>query len=283
MKILIYYILIISFSSLLLRAQSYNFASEITLPRAALSFSINPQGVIYVACLNNKILKINNDGRILNEIGGYGARASSFNAPSDIAAKTLRVYVCDSENSRIQAFDKDLNYVFEINGKNKTSEFAFPQTFDVNDFGEIVLIDEQNKRIIKFSHDGGSAIEFGDYRSGRHSISNPRKLRISPDGVIYVLDEMKIISFDRFGTNGKIIRSDRNFESICFPGKIAFIATKDSIFIFDPAIDNPAFKNIEINESPDFYLNNILEINYFKEELYVLTRDKIIRYKKKAD
>jgi len=81
----------------------------------AVSFSINPVGSIYITDADkNEIIKLDTLGNELNRIGGYGWNPAAFDFPADIFAQTLKVYVADKNNNRIQVFDKDLNFRYEL-------------------------------------------------------------------------------------------------------------------------------------------------------------------------
>ena len=53
-------------------------------------------------------------GEVLNKVGTTGNGMSEFLRPTSLVVQNDNIYVLDSGNSRIQIFDKDLNYVKEI-------------------------------------------------------------------------------------------------------------------------------------------------------------------------
>ena len=73
---------------------------------------------IYVAdgYTNSRVVKIAPDGTWLKMVGSHGSGQDQFNVVHSIAYADGKVYVADRQNSRIQVYDKDLNYQKTITG-----------------------------------------------------------------------------------------------------------------------------------------------------------------------
>ncbi|MBF0142288.1 MAG: 6-bladed beta-propeller [Magnetococcales bacterium] len=65
-------------------------------------------GTVYVADTRTHDIKVFDDqGKLLNKIGGPGTEPGQFNSPTHIAFANGRLYVSDTLNARIQSFDTD--------------------------------------------------------------------------------------------------------------------------------------------------------------------------------
>ena len=53
------------------------------------------------------------------------------------------------------------------------------------------ILDSENKRVIKFNTFGQFVQNFGGFDAGAFSLTDPRKLAVSPGNNIYVLDERR--------------------------------------------------------------------------------------------
>ncbi len=95
--------------------QKYQLENKIGQFVNASSFYVNPAGFIYVTDIRtDEITVLDTLGNLILNIGGYGWRQSAFDYPADIYADALKVYVVDKNNHRIQRFDKNLNFNFQI-------------------------------------------------------------------------------------------------------------------------------------------------------------------------
>lgn len=76
-------------------------------------------------------------GEILHKIGTTGNGISEFLTPTSLVVQNGNLYVLDSGNSRVQIFDKDLNYMKEIN-------FIRPHTASELIFCDLAVDAEEN-------------------------------------------------------------------------------------------------------------------------------------------
>ena len=109
--------------------------------------------VFYVTTLDNRIHKLSNSGRIIKSVGKTGKEIAEFNFPNGLrVSKKQELYVCDSNNHRVQVFDLNLNYLRsfgEYGSGNK--QFNFPADVDFDSRGNIYITETKNHRIQVFT------------------------------------------------------------------------------------------------------------------------------------
>lgn len=170
------------------------------------ALAVNPLYEIFLADEGlNRILKLDSLGRLVKEIGGFGWENEQFDQPVDIwANNSLDVYVADYNNSRIQRFDRKLNFVGALaNDPNldPALQFAFPVAVALSRFSELFILGADNKRVLRFDKDGRPAQSFGDFDWGAGTLQEPAGLWVSANDEILVADAGRgaILRFDYYG------------------------------------------------------------------------------------
>ena len=113
---------------------------------------------IYVSTVgDHKLHKFTEDGIHVKSVGGRGTAPGLFNTPNGIRVcndKKL-VFVCDSENNRIQVFDTDLNFLKVIGKKgSRNGQFNYPAGIIFDKSGFMYVTDSGNHRIQVLTLDG---------------------------------------------------------------------------------------------------------------------------------
>src|SRR3989344_7327609 len=118
----------------------------------------------------------------LFEFGKKGTGKGEFGdcGPSGIAIDGQRVYVSDFDNSRIQVFDLDGNYISEF-GKERLHQ---PGSLALHD-NKIYVI--SGKKIKIFNSNGDYITEFGKSGKGKGEFAAPEAITIQDDR-IYLVD-----------------------------------------------------------------------------------------------
>ena len=168
--------------------------------------SIDIDGNLYIADTgNNRVLKVNQEGKLLRQVGGFGWGKEQFDAPVDVWAENgLDVLIVDYNNRRIERYDRDLNYISSLYNDETapaTAQFAFPVAVALSGHGEILLVDVEFQRIVRINSFGKVLGSFGDYDAGDGALSSPMKILISPRDEVFIADSARgsIIKFDYFG------------------------------------------------------------------------------------
>ena len=195
-------LLILTLATSSLLAQSFNFIKEFGNFKESSALSVTQGYNIYVSDTDkNEIYKFDNSGRQISSIGGYGWDIEAFDEPIDIFATPLNIYVTDKNNNRIQIFDRELNFLslFKTH-ENEAQEFSFsyPTCAAISTNGDLLILDSDNSRILKYDLNGNYLQQIGNYDAGSYKLNDPVKFSISRDGRIFVLDGNEIFVFDQF-------------------------------------------------------------------------------------
>jgi DNA-binding beta-propeller fold protein YncE len=146
----------------------------------------------------------------LFDMGGAGLNRGQLNLPRGITQDSEgNFYVVDTQNERIQKFDKDGKWLAMFGSKgggngqfNPYSEDApgtGPGGIAVDSAGNIYVADTWNHRIQKFDKDGKFLIAWGGFINLADAAASgapendskfygPRGIAIGPDGNVYVTD-----------------------------------------------------------------------------------------------
>ena len=150
---------------------------------------IEPAGIatddadnIYVISCH-KLQKFTSRGGLIKCTGKKGKKEGEFDAPRGLTLYDNEVYMCDSNNHRIQIFDLDLNFVRSIgsHGKGK-GEFNQPHDVKFDTTGNMYVAEWDNGRVQVMDRSGKFIQEFGEGK-----LKGPSGLHIA-DKYVYVSD-----------------------------------------------------------------------------------------------
>lgn len=168
--------------------------------------SIDLDGNLYIADTgNNRVLKVDQEGKLLRQVGGFGWGKEQFDSPVDVwAENNLDVLIADYNNRRIERYDKDLNYISSLYNDETapaTAQFTFPVAVALSGHGEVLLADGEFHRLVRMNSFGKLLGSFGDYDAGDGALAAPVKILVSPRDEIFVADSSRasILKYDYFG------------------------------------------------------------------------------------
>jgi hypothetical protein len=262
--------------------QKYQFDNSFGQFINASSFYINSAGFIYVTDSNtDEIYAVDTLGNFLLKIGGFGWKESAFDKPADVFADALKVYVVDKNNHRIQRFDKNLNYNFQIYTHDSDIEaerFGYPLSAVMSNQGDVFILDSENSRIVKFDIFGNFIQNFGGYDYGSYALQNPKQLAVSNQNNIFVIDGSQIIIFDQYGNGIGKVAGEEEFTSIRIIFDWLTVSTGKKIYMA-----NLKFPELNLKEA---MLNGIQEeitivsSFIFNNKLYLLSKKEIFVFNK---
>lgn len=263
-------------------AQEYLYVNSIGDFKDASSFSVTSGGIFYVSDAgSNEIFKIDSAGNILKYAGGYGWDDGLFDNPSDVYANLLSVFVCDKNNNRVERFDKDLNYISQLNTHNASDNnmrFGYPTACVVSQQGDLFILDSENKRIVKFDLFGNFILNFGSYDAGAFALVDPLKLALDNNNNLYVLDRNRIVVFDQYGNGLNIIKENQPLDGI----QIIFnhLCVNNDSVTYSAYLNKNDLSLTRINISGNDEIQKIVSSLIFNGKLYLLTPKKIFVYQK---
>ena len=172
---------------------------------------LNPAGIavdgagnIYAADRgNNRIVKFDSSGNLLNTYGSFGGGDGQFNAPEGVAIDSGgNIYVADTQNNRVQKLRSDGTFLLSWGriGSND-GEFLYPEGIAVDSNSNVYVADTENHRIQKFDSDGNHILSWGSLGSGNQQFSDPAGIAIDSSDNVYVADteNHRIMKFDSSG------------------------------------------------------------------------------------
>jgi len=219
----------------------------------ARSVSMDPQANILVADAGaNKIQRFNPDGELVTEIGGYGWGQLEFDQPYDVCASTgLDIFVADYGNHRIQRFNRKLEYVATLYTRDANDErqrFGYPGGVAVTRFGDLLLCDRENHRILKVSEFNRIERSIGGIDAGKGRVVDPRQVEVGLRDNIYVLERRRIVVFDNFGNYIRTIGSDTLHAASGFTVYESSIFVADSLRVLEIGFEGRVLNALPVSE-----------------------------------
>jgi sugar lactone lactonase YvrE len=171
-----------------------------------LGLDVDPNGNLYLADTgHNRVLKCNQAGELLREVGGFGFNKEQFDHPVDVwAGNGLEVFIADYNNQRVERYDKDLNYLSSFYSDDLLEislQFGYPAAVGLSTQGELFLADHEFNRILRLDAFGAPKSSFGDYNWGEGQLACPAKILITARREVFVSDSTAnvIVEFDDYG------------------------------------------------------------------------------------
>ena len=168
------------------------------------SIDIDLAGNIYLLDRGrHQLFLISEEGKLEIQIGGFGSGDQQFNSPADLnASNGLDVFVADYQNERVMRFDKSLNFLSAFE-----SRWEAPYHFNevvclaVSDLNDLFLIDNGEKKVLKFSRFSEPTAVFGGIFDTDGQLLDPVQITIDGSKHIYVSDPSQeaVIVFDYLG------------------------------------------------------------------------------------
>jgi len=277
--------LAIIFFSTTIFCQTYIFNYSFGKFTSASAFSITSSGFIYIADDgDDSLIKLDTLGNVIKEIGGYGWGESAFDTPTDVFANPLNVYICDKQNHRVQAFDKDLNFISELSTRerdNPEERFGYPLSCALSSMGDLYVLDSENIRVLKFDLFGNFIQNFGGFDWGTFSLKNPKKLAINFDNSILVLDDSLLVLYDQFGNGKEKINLGNSFTNLNTTFVNLILNNENEIYMSLIGVGENILNKIAL-----IGFNNdlkILSCSVLNNKLYVLTPKEVFVFKKSKE
>jgi DNA-binding beta-propeller fold protein YncE len=169
-------------------------AGEFQAPQGV---TTDQEGNIYIADTKNHRIQIfNPDGIYLRSFGEKSeeasitdARPGTFLFPTDLIFDSQQqLYVLDSENRRIQIFDKNGKFIKQMGGKIGNIQFKEPIDISLDENDYLYVADREEHRVLIFDSDGQVVLAFGSAGYGPAYFPSLSAIE-SSQGNIYVADE----------------------------------------------------------------------------------------------
>lgn len=176
--------------------------------------------------------------RFTHRIGQAGSGKGMFHQPRGLAFHQGMIFVADTQNQRIQVFNKMGEWQYLIRSNSEQEYLKAPCNVAVSKSGMIYVVDSGTCRIAVFDASGRFIKSFGSVGKAKGEFSNPYGIAISSKDEIYVADteNSRIQVLDNNGQVTKIFgRPGTRPGEFKTPYAIALDA-KDNLYVLDYGI-----------------------------------------------
>ena len=215
--------------------QNPNPATEYTK-----GIAVDKLGHIYIAdTYNNRILKHDKEGKLLQIIGSKGTGQAQFNQPTQLQIDaTGNLLIADSNNGRVQVLSSTGNYIKEVGKTENNGAPMYPVDVTVDSNNHIFIADTISYQIREFDTTGKILRTFGAKGPDKGKFQLPNlTVAINSDASVLVLEGA--LSFktrvQKFNTEGNYTATlvdnsnSRNFILMASDPAGNFVAT-DNVF-----------------------------------------------------
>ena len=111
---------------------------------------------------NNKVLKLSQDGRLLQTIDHAGSKCDHFNRPTGVSVSPDGlIYTCDSGNHHVTVHDEEGMFLFAFGSKGSGPGcFTGPCDVTLGSDGLVYVTDSWSSRVCVWSKEGSSQRDF---------------------------------------------------------------------------------------------------------------------------
>ncbi len=226
------------------------------------NLSVSRTGFYFLDSFNRQVAFLSNDGQI-EFAGGYGIGNDAFIDPIEILSSNLRVWIVDRTENKLIEFDHKTNYL-------RTIEFeqTYPEFSGIDDWGNILLLSEQEHMILKANPPFESFSEFIDLSIWNDVNNCISDVHIASEGTVGILSNCNN-SVHLFNRLGKL---ENKFHLENTEGRF-LIKLINEWFVID---SEGQIISIRYNEKVNLPMEQtILDVAQMDSKLYLLLSDKI--------
>jgi DNA-binding beta-propeller fold protein YncE len=171
----------------------FESANASETPEAPLGVAFDNLGNLYVTDLKpgeHRLLVYSPEGRLQLTFGKEGDEAAQFSFPYGIAVDAQgQIYVADSNNGRIQLFDRAGNLI-DLIGRGARGELGIPRGIAVDDSGRLFVVDLTGHTVEVWDIAAAPRrlFVFGESGFGNGQLAYPNGLALDTTGRVYVVD-----------------------------------------------------------------------------------------------
>ncbi len=149
-------------------------------------------GKLYVTDVGDQDVKIFSigDGKLLKKFGRPGTKKGEFMFPHGITADAKNIYVVDSNNSRVQVFDRNgkFKYLFK---SEKRNALVIPRGIAIDGLGRVHVVDLAQQKVFVFTKEGKYILSYGSGK-GEAGLYYPNGIATDQEaGLIYIADRLR--------------------------------------------------------------------------------------------
>ena len=200
--------------------------------------SVNSTGFYLLDDKSRQIVYLSNEGDVVFA-GGYGVDNDAFIDPIGILSWKLRTWIVDRSENKLIEFDQKLNFI-------RTIEFEsiYPDYSEIDDWGNLLLLSEQEYKILKINPLTEGIEELIDLSILKNASNCFVDMHVADNGAIGILSncDNSVILFNRLGKlenkfqieniDAKfLIKLSENWFAINTVGQIISIPHNEKVYI----------------------------------------------------
>ncbi len=245
---------------------------------------VTPDGGIFVVDPGQQsVLFYSNARAEPRRVGGYGWLPGSFDRPTGVATDGVNVYVSDYGNHRIQRFDRRLNFISALS-THDTSEadlrFGYPRGVAISGFGDLLILDGENHRLLKFT--AGSQFDplFASAGINRGILTDLVNVRVTPGGTIVLGERGVLHILDLFGNELHVIRDPRLDALRGFDADDRRIVAVTNSAVLWLSMDGTGWDEIPASQLfAEHPVHDLRDVALQEDQLYLLLRDSVLVFR----
>lgn len=161
------------------------------------------RNILVVDEANNRILRFDEEGNYLSQLGTSGSNEGEFSSPSYLAIDSKgNIFVVDTGNQRVQKFKKGGIFEDIFVGKETLEELLKkPEGIAIDFFDNVYLVDRGSNCLYKFNKEGWLLWKLGSSGKGKGEFNQPTGITLDKNLNIYVVDtgNQRVQKFDSQG------------------------------------------------------------------------------------
>ena len=168
---------------------------------------------------NNKVVKLSQDGRLLQTVWHAGSENDRLRRPSGVSVSTEGlIYICDQGNHRVTVHNEDGKFLFDFGSKGSGPGcFDSPCEVECGSDGLVYVVDRGNNRVSVWSKEGIFKRPFSPrYRpTGIAATSDNHLLITSPHYNFVMVYTLEGELVHEFGGEGAVRGRFHNPSGVC--------------------------------------------------------------------
>ncbi len=179
---------------------------------SSIFFDSSKGNLLITAADSDKVFRISTNIQLIASYGSSGSGNGEFSRPwSTYVDHNGKIYVTDENNSRVQVFNSNFQYQFQISRwNNDESGFDAVKDVIVLSDGTITVTSQNANTIEQFDYSGNHIRTFGYDGTGDSNLKGPQYMVKDSNDNIYVSTWGKNFAIKKFSSTGSFLQALTN-------------------------------------------------------------------------